>query len=708
MAGIDHLTSDNPLLQDYDLFPFKKLKIEHVMPAVRETVKVCEQLFAELEADTSVPTYDNTLGKLIEIWSLFDKVYKPVSVIQGVDEREELREVVEQIQQLIMPLGLKSTHSRPFYDRLVSLSESAEHDQLSVGQKKYLKECIRGRKIAGVDLEDDKKAELLKIMQRMQELSLKFSHNILDRTKEYEIVITDRGQLSGLGDDSLALLSDNFKKKKAESSTVEQGPWLIQLDGNSTTEILRCADSRELRHEVYGELLRIGTTEGKDNRPLVTELLELRHRKADILGYKNYSDLVLEDRMARSVDEILGLGDQVIHACEKPYEEHLEKLQKYKESMGDHEPLTEADMAYWTQKYKKESFGYDTSDVRPYLPYKTVLQGLFSLVERLFAVQLKEVKVDAEYLLDEHVQVFDVYDAGAEEPRSQIVIDPFARPGTKGSGAWMQNWRNFHVDRKGQKHKARAHVVCNFWPPTEERDSLLSWRDVETIFHEFGHALQQVLSTVEVNPLSGTSGVEWDAVELPSQFMENWCYHPSTVRDFTAHYESGEPLPDDLFQKILESRNFGSAAHYMSQVCMAKTDLLLHCGREHAADPESLFKEILHKTLYMNSKRSMHPDRTKWLYHFGHVFAGGYSAGYYSYLWAEVMSADAFSVFERAGLDDGEAVAKAGKSFRDTVLALGGSEDASEVYQRFAGRDATPEALLRHRGLVEVASEAHG
>ena len=692
----------NPLLESYDFFPYQKLKAEHILPAAQWLVTYLEKRLQDLEQDTSPPTWDHVMGVLAQMSQMHHRTTYPLAALRSMKEQADFREPYEKANQLLMPISVGIYQSKPVYEKLVALKNSQSFHKFSTAQKTALKEAILDRELSGVHLSEEKKQKYKELSEKMMLLSLKFGNNLVDRAKSFEYIITDIDALRGVPQSGLVLLSENYKNVKQKPSSATEGPWLVQLDVNSYMQIMQNADDRQLRKYIYEQFLSRGCHEDYDNTDVMKELLSLRQEVAQLLGFDHYADLSLATKMAGSVAEVHELHQQVGDACEAPFAAFISDLKEWKESLGDDESLEDWDVIYWTEKLKKARYDYDPSQLRDYLPYQQVLAGLFALIKRLFSVEFHEVAVPEECLWDEHVQCYEVRSVGSEDSWGRLFLDPFARPGLKKQGAWMAGIFGRHRDHLGELHKAMAYVVCNFWPPTEERDSLLSWYDVETLFHEFGHALQQLLSTIEVYGASGTAGVKWDVVELPSQFMENWCYHADTVNSFARHYKTGEVLPQELFEKVIASKNFAKASHYLRQITLGMIDMQIHSEVATHSDPEAALRKLLER--YRNQLWPLSEVQVKQLQSFSHIFAGAYCAGYYSYLWARVMSADAFDKFEEVGLGEESPLAEVGARFRDTILALGGSEDPKEIYQKFAHRQPTIAALLRHEGLSAASS----
>ena len=694
----DNKINNNLLLQTHDLFPFQLLQSTDILPAAQQRLQECEKLFEEIEKDESSPTWENTISLLEDLDTKLSDVFIYPQVYLSVNNQKDFRTAIEQAQQMSIPLYLRMNQSKILYQRLKNLQSSKQYTLMSSAQKIALDNRILALEISGVHLSEDKKNRFTQLQQKFNKLRHKFTNNILDRTKSYEHIITDKNQLTGIPESGLVLLSENYKREKNSDSSPEKGPWLIKLDPNTTIQILNYADDRSLRQITDKNYSTLGSHRQYDNTEVVEQTIILRQELAELIGYPHYAAVSLANKMANSVEEIIELQDKIKAACIDYFDRDIEAIKKWKATQGDLTALAKWDINYWTKKYIKAHYDYDMSLLREYLPYRKVLKGLFDLIAKLFSVELRLLNIDQQYLWHKDVECYQIIDQQSNKSIARLFLDPFSRPGLKNPGAWMFGTRNAHCDSTGKFHQPIAVVVCNFWPPTESRDSLLSFGDMSTLFHEFGHALQQTLSTVKIKSVSGTS-VKWDIVELPSQFMENWCFHQSTVQSFAKHYKTDEVLPDSLFAKIKASKNFGKSMHYLSQIIYSSADLKVHSQPEKSKDFEKVYKKLVDEVF------SKHWEMTdysyKMLQNFKHIFAGGYAAGYYSYLWAEIISADAFDKFENVGLDNLPEIKKIGMLFRNTILALGGSEEPSDIYRKFAGRDATIDSFLKHNGFTK-------
>jgi oligopeptidase A len=454
--------------------------------------------------------------------------------------------------------------------------------------------------------------------------------------------------------------------------------------------------NRDLREAVYRSYITRAGSGDKDNSPLITRILQLRKEQAKLLGFECYADLSLSRKMAGDIAAVQQMFDRLLEASHDVAKEELEEITELAHQHGVAGPLAHWDVAFWAERLREQRFSFTDEQLRPYFSLDRVLDGLFELCHRLFGITVQQADGKAP-VWHPDVRFYEILDESNLLVAS-FYLDPYSRPKDKRGGAWMNDCITRSVSSRGIRLPI-AHLVCNSTPPADHVPSLMTFREVETLFHEFGHGLQHMLTTVNYRDAAGINGVEWDAVELPSQFMENWCLHRPTLMNMAIHYESGESLPEELYQKLKDSKTYRAATAMLRQLQLGMTDMALH-SRYDPAGHETPF-DVERRILSITSLLPPLPE-SRFLCAFQHIFSGGYSAGYYSYKWAEVLSADAFGAFEDAGLDDEAAVATTGRRFRDTVLAQGGSRHPMEIFRDFRGRDPDPNALLRHCGLAET------
>ena len=509
-------------------------------------------------------------------------------------------------------------------------------------------------------------------------------------------MLTDPEQVAGLPQRALDALAAAARDAGESDATAAAGPWLLGLDMPRYLPFLTHARNRDLRETVYRAHVSRASDGELDNRTLIEEILSLRMEQAGRLGYRHWADVSLAAKMADDVDAVEALLEELRAAALPAAERELAELKACATRQGaaEAETLAAWDVPYWSEQLRRERFDLDQEALRPWFPLPQVLEGLFGLCNRLFDVEIRAADGDAP-VWHPDVRYFRVHGRDGS-PMAAFYLDPFSRPASKRGGAWMDECLGRSRSAEGQPVLPVAYLICNQTPPVGDTPSLMSFEEVETLFHEFGHGLQHMLTTVEEPEAAGLNNIEWDAVELPSQFMENWCLDRSTLMGLARHWQSGEPLPEEEYRKLLLSRTFNAGLATLRQVHFALTDLRLHSCWTPAsgASPDQLRRSIAETTTVIPPI-----PEDQFLCAFGHIFAGGYAAGYYSYKWAEVLSADAFAAFEEVGLDEEQQVRATGARFRDTVLSLGGSRAPAEVFQAFRGRSASTAALIRHSGL---------
>ena len=533
-------------------------------------------------------------------------------------------------------------------------------------------------------------------------MSTRFSNHVLDATQGWTLLVEDADQLKGMPERALQALAASAKEagdqhRDGQDPTALNGPWRLGLDMPRYLPVLTHAENRNLRETVYRAQVSRASSGELDNTPLIEEILDLRTHQAARLGYKNWAERSLASKMADNVEAVERLLEELRVAALPVAEQEMDELRDCARRHGAKEAddFSPWDVSYWAEKLRQERFNLNQEALRPWFPLPQVLDGLFHLCERLFSIKIEAADGEAP-IWHPDVRFFRVNDQEGH-PLAAFYLDPFSRPASKRGGAWMDECLNRSRNPEGELTHPVAYLICNQTPPSGEIPSLMSFEEVETLFHEFGHGLQHMLTTVEHPQAAGINNVEWDAVELPSQFMENWCLDRQTLMGMARHWETGEPLPEEDYNKLRNSRTFMQGCGTLRQVHFALTDLRLHSSwtTELGQSPDAFRRKIAESTTVMPP---IPEDR--FLCAFGHIFSGGYSAGYYSYKWAEVLSADAFAAFEEVGLDQEENVQATGQRFRDTVLSLGGSQRPADIYKSFRGRTASTDALIRHTGLA--------
>ena len=686
--------TNNPLLVTEGLPRYDEILPEHVVPGVKQVLADAEKRVAALEQNLT-PTWEGLLVPLEENGLPFSYSWGPVGHLMGVKNSDDLRRAHEAVLQDVVAYGLRVQQSRPIYEGLVAIREGEEWAKLDEAQQRCVELKIRAAEHAGVGLTGQAKERFNEIAKTLSQISTDFSNHVLDATKAYELIIDDKKDAEGWPNSLRQVAAQSYRQaNEGSDATAEDGPWRITLDFPSFFPFMQHHRVRDHREQVYKAYVQRASSGELDNSELIARTLKLRLEQAALLGFETYADWSLDAKMAPDVTAVGRVIGELQAAAQAHSERDFEALQALAKANGENEPVMHWDVSFWSERLREQKFDYTDDQLRPYFPLPKVLDGMFALAERLFDIEIVRAEGEAAHKWHKDVQFFNVLRDG--ERVASFYLDPYSRPAEKRGGAWMDDclgrqWLN------GALRLPVVHLVCNGTPPVGDTPSLMSFSEVETLFHEFGHGLQGMLTTVDYAAVAGLSGVEWDAVEIASQFMENWCYHKPTLIGMTAHVETGNPLPDDLFEKIAAARTFQAGSLMMRQLSFGKIDMLLHSTYDPEGE-ETAF-EVERRVIEEMAVLPPLPE-SRFLCSFSHIFAGGYAAGYYSYKWSEVLSADAFGAFEEAGLDDEAAVKATGRRFRDTILALGGGKHPMEVYRAFRGREPSTEALLRHNGLL--------
>jgi oligopeptidase A len=692
----DATITKNPLLVGKGLPPFDQIKAEQVVPAITQLLKELESEVSKLEENVT-STWSGLVEPLTAIEERLGWSWGIVGHLMSVKNSPELREAYETMQPEIVKFYNKLSQSKPLYEAFKGIKESAEWDKLEPAQQRIVESSIRDFELSGVGLEGEAKERFNQIQLELAELSTKFSNNVLDATKAFKLKLTDQKDVEGLPPSALGLMAQTAKAEGEENATPENGPWVVTLDYPSYIPFMKYATNRELREQLYKAFVSRASSEELDNRSNIDRILALRKEQAEILGFANFAELSLARKMAPDVAAVQELQEELRIAS---YDAAVQEFEELKAFAGT-EDIKHWDASYWSEKQREAKFDFNEEELRPYFSLPKVLDGLFSLANRIFGVIITAADGQAP-VWHEDVRYFQIADETGK-PIAFFYLDPYSRPGEKRGGAWMNDCigrAKMTVEGKTATRLPVAYLICNQTPPVADKPSLMTFGEVTTLFHEFGHGLQHMLTTIDYVGAAGINNVEWDAVELPSQFMENWCYDRGTLFGMAKHYQTGETLPEAYYLKLVAAKNYMSGSAMLRQLHFGMLDMELHSNYQPGgAETPNDVRDRLAKTTTV-----LPPvPEDNFLCSFGHIFAGGYAAGYYSYKWAEVLSADAFAAFEEVGLENEEAVKSVGKSFRDTVLSLGGSLHPMEVFQSFRGREPKTEPLLRHSGLLTTA-----
>lgn len=690
---------NNPLLKRKGLPPFDKIEPLHVVPALRHVISKTKRDIINLEKNLR-PTWDGLLGLLERLEIPFEYAWSPVNHLLGVKNSEKLRRAHEAMLGRVVSLFLRLQQSQKIYQGLKALKKGKKWEKLSEPKKRVIELKLRDARHAGVGLKGKTKKRFNEIEGELSKLSTDFANHVLDATKAFSLVIRDKRGTDGWPESLRELAAEYYnqsKPDKKKKATKDKGPWRITLDPPSFIPFMQQSRVREQREKLYRAYITRASRGKLNNTKLIDKILKLRKEKAELLGFNSFAELSLASKMAPGVDAVERMFKELKNPSKPHAEKDLEDLRNIAKDMGQKGPLKHWDIAFFSERLREQRFDYTDEELRPYFPLDRVLDGLFSLSSRLFGIKIRPAHGEAP-VWHKDVRYFKVF-----ENRNQIAsfyLDPYSRPHEKRGGAWADEC----LVRRWVNNRLRlpvVHLCCNSTPPVGNKPSLMTFDEVRTLFHEFGHGLQGMLTTVDFADVAGINGIEWDAVELASQFMENWCYHKPTLLGITRHIETGEPLPDDLFKKISAARNFRSGSLMMRQLEFGMTDMELHYQHEPNGK-ESPFDVHCHIARETSSLPPLKENR--FLCSFTHIFAGGYAAGYYGYKWSEVLSADAFSAFEEVGLNNEKGLARMGRRYRNTILALGGSRAPMNVFKDFRGREPKTEALLRHSGLLKEDS----
>jgi oligopeptidase A len=663
-------------------------------------------LLGELETelqqleDCLQPTWSGLVEPLERLGDRLSRTWGVIGHLMGVQNSDVLRQAYQEVQGEVVQFSLRLGQSPAIYQGLKVLQSGAGWQRLDAAQRRIVEALIRDADLAGVGLEGAPRDRFNAIQQELAELSTRFSNNVLDATKAFALTLSTPEEVAGLPLSLLHIAAQAARAAGAQEATAEAGPWRITLDYPSFGPFMEHSRRRDLREQLYRAFITRASSGDGDNTPLITRILRLRQEKAALLGYENFAVLSLASKMAPHVAAVEQLLEELRQASFTAAQRELQELRAFSHTAGapEAEDLSHWDLAFWAERLREHRYGFSDEDLRPYFPLPNVLDGLFALAQRLFGVRI--VAADGEVpVWHADVRFFRLYDEQGAEIAA-FYLDPYSRPAEKRGGAWMDECvgRSRLCAEAGRSVRLPvAYLVCNQAPPVAGKPSLMSFNEVKTLFHEFGHGLHHMLTTVNYGMAAGIQNVEWDAVELPSQFMENWCYHWETLFAMSAHVENGETLPEDLYAKLCAARNYRAGSLMLRQLYFASIDLELH-ARFDAHGTETVF-DVQRRIAQRTAPLPPLPE-DRFLCSFGHIFAGGYAAGYYSYKWAEVLSADAFAAFEEAGMENAEALARIGRHYRHTILAMGGSRPPMEVFKAFRGRQPTTAALLRHCGLA--------
>ena len=676
----------NPLLTPFTLPPFSKIEPEHIVPAMESALDACRKTVESVVAQGGPYTWDNLCQPLAESDDRLSRIFSPVSHLNSVKNSPELRAAYEQCLPLLSEYSTWVGQHAGLYQAYRDLKEGDNFARLTAPQQKAVDNALRDFELSGIGLSPEKQKRYGEISTRLSELGSTYSNNVLDATMGWSKLITDVNDLAGMPESALAAAQALAESKGQEG-------YLLTLDIPSYLPVMTYCDNQALREEMYRAYGTRASDQGPnagkwDNSAVMAEELALRHELAQLLGFASFAEKSLATKMAESPQQVIDFLNDLAKRARPQGEQELAQLRAFAKEHYGVDALEAWDLSYYGEKQKQHLFSISDEQLRPYFPEQRVLGGLFEVVKRIYGITAKE-RQDVDTWHPE-VRFFDLFDEHGEL-RGSFYLDLYAREHKRG-GAWMDDCVGSLRKANGELQKPVAYLTCNFNRPIGDKPALFTHNEVTTLFHEFGHGLHHMLTQIDTAGVAGISGVPWDAVELPSQFMENWCWEPEALAFISGHYQTGEPLPQEMLDKLLAAKNYQAALFILRQLEFGLFDFRMHAEYDPAKGAQILetLAEVKKQVAVVPS-----PSWGRFPHAFSHIFAGGYAAGYYSYLWAEVLSADAYSRFEEEGIFNRET----GQSFLDNILTRGGSEEPMALFKRFRGREPQIDAMLRHYGI---------
>ena len=670
----------NPLLQPFDIAPFQQIKSEHYKPAIKEAIALAKAEIDQIVNNTDTPTFENTTVALDFTGEKLNRITSIFFNLNSAETNDQIQKIAQEVSPWLSEFRNDITLNEALFRRVKSVFDTKENLELTPEQTMLLEKQYKGFARNGANLNDDDKAKLRAIDTKLSKLSLQFGENVLAETNAFELHLTDENDLSGLPESAKEAAHQLEKENNKEG-------WIFTLDYPSYIPFMTYADNRALRKKLALAFGSKGFQNNENNNEkIVLDIVNLRHQRANLLGYKTHAHFVLEERMAETPEKVIEFSNNLLEKAKPAALREFKNLENYAKKLDNIDQLQKWDGAYYSEKLKKELFDLDQEILKPYFKLENVIDGVFEVATRLFDLHFKEVFNVEKY--HEDVKTYDVTDKEGNYV-SLFYADFHPRKG-KRNGAWMTSYKSQQI-KNGVNERPHVSIVCNFTKPTKTKPSLLTFNEVTTLFHEFGHALHGMLANTTYNSLSRTS-VSWDFVELPSQILENWCYEKEALELFAKHYETGEVIPMKYVEKIKESASFHEGMQTLRQLSFGLLDM-----QWHSQNPS----EIISVKDFENnafSETKLYPDVAEncMSTSFSHIFQGGYSSGYYSYKWAEVLDADAFEFFLEKGIFNKEVASK----FKDNVLSKGGTEKPMQLYKRFRGKEPKPDALLKRAGLL--------
>ena len=676
----------NPLLHDERLPAFSKISPEYVEPALEHVLEQAKQTVSGLLDSLTDPTWETLVLPMEEMDASIDQVWSPVSHLKSVMNSDELRVAYNACLPKLSEFGTELGQNERLFNAYKTLAKSEHYSQLDTAQKKVIDNAVRDFRLSGVELSQQDRDKFKQISQQLTERTAKFDENLMDATHAWKKHITDKDLLAGLPESTIAMAEQFAKRDNLDG-------WLFTLDFPLYMPVMSYANDRAFREEIYTAFATKASDQGPNagkwnNTEVMNDILKLRHELAQLIGFENHAERSLATKMAQSPQQVLDFLYDLAERSKPIAAKEFEELKTYAKEQGHSDELQSWDVTYYAEKLRQQRYSISQEELKPYFPEDKAVQGLFAVVNRLYGLEINE-RDDVD-IWHKDVRFFDIFDDKGEL-RGQFYLDLYARNHKRG-GAWMDECLIRRQTEQGIQTPV-AFLTCNFSEPVGDKPALLTHDELTTLFHEFGHGLHHMLTKIHHAGVSGINGVAWDAVELPSQFMENWCWEREALDLISGHYETGEILPQDLFDKMIAARNFQSAMTMVRQLEFSLFDFRLHLEYqpEHVNQVDKVLAEVREQVSVVQP-----PKFNRFAHSFSHIFAGGYAAGYYSYKWAEVLSADAFSKFEEKGIFD----RATGLEFLQSVLEQGGSREPMDLFIEFRGRKPEIDALLRHCGIA--------
>ncbi len=688
------MSTDNPLLTMTGLPPFQHIKPEHIEPALKELIESNRKQLQSLLKSNENYTWGNLIEPLEDMDDRLGRMWSPVSHINSVVNSDALRDAYNNCLPLLSEYSTEMGQNVELYEAYQAIKDSPEYSKLDEAQQKIINNALRDFHLSGIDLPVEKKKRFRKIRQQLSKLTSKYEENVLDATQAWTKHITDEKQLAGLPESALAMA-----KQAAEAKDLNG--WLFSLNFPSYYAVVSYADDRALREEMYQAYSTRASDQGPDagkwdNSEVMQDILALRHEVAQLLGFQNYAERSLATKMAEDPDQVLTFLHDLAKRSKPMAKQELAELTGFAKQEHGINDLSAWDVPYYGEKLRQHTFDFSQEDLKPYFPETKVIPGMFAVVKRLYGITINEIdasSVNAVETWHDDVHFYEIRDE-KNELRGQFYLDVYSRDKKRG-GAWMDDCIGRKRNADASLQIPVAYLTCNLTPPIGDDPALFTHDEVTTLFHEFGHGLHHMLTRVEYVGVSGINGVAWDAVELPSQFMENWCWEREALDLIAAHYQTGEPIPEGLFNKMYAAKNFQAGMQMVRQIEFSLFDFRMYYEYSAQSKSTDSIQNILDEVRKEVSVL-IPPSYNRFQHGFSHIFAGGYAAGYYSYKWAEVLSADAFSLFEEKGIFDSET----GNAFLHCVLEQGGTKEPMELFKKFRGREPEIDALLRHSGIA--------